>query len=111
MKKCLRMSSEIRANTLLCLREIMRAKAIEIILSIALGLLAIYMVHCFLAVDTCLDMGGSIDSETGVCRDENYHEQYLVLSPALLTIYFFIGLVVSLLSVFIIKTIRRPKSG
>lgn len=89
----------------------MSVKAIDIILSISLGLLVIYVSHSFLVTDACLDMGGAIDSETGSCFDENYHEQYMVITPVLFAIYFAIGLFVSLLSVFLIKLIRRTKSG
>jgi len=89
----------------------MRFKPIDIVISILLGLLAIYFAHGFLVIDACLDMGGSIESESGVCLDENYHKQYMVFSQLLLAVYFVIGLVVSLLSVFTIKTIRRTKNG
>lgn len=89
----------------------MKVKPVDIFLSIGLGLLAIYAAHSFLVVDACLDMGGSIDEDTGSCVDENYHEQYMVLSPVLLGIYFFIGIVVSLVSVFTIKTIRGTKGS
>lgn len=89
----------------------MKVKPIDIFLSIGLGLLSIYAAHSFLVVDACLNMGGALDESAGSCLDENYHEQHIVFSPVLLVIYFFIGLVVSLVSVFTIKTIRGAKSG
>ena len=73
--------------------------------------MATYTAHIFLIVDACLDMGGSIDKTTGSCIDENYHEQYMVISPALLAVYFVIGLLVSLMSAFIIKAIRSAENG
>jgi hypothetical protein len=43
-------------------------------------------------------MGGTIDQETGACLDESYHEEFIVLSGAILAIYFVIGFIVSALS-------------
>jgi hypothetical protein len=87
----------------------MKVKATDICLSIGLGLLAIYAAHDFFVVDACLDMGSAIDEATGSRLDNNYHEQRMVFSPALLVIYFFIGLVVSLVSVLTIKALRGTK--
>ncbi|CED60564.1 putative uncharacterized protein [Moritella viscosa] len=95
----------------LCFRGSMNARIIDIILSISLGLLVIYASHNFLIVDSCLDMGGAIDQKTGSCFDENYHELYMVVTPALTAIYFVIGLLVSLLSIFTIKRIKRTKGA
>ena len=94
----------------LCFRESSNIKALDIILSVGLGILAIYTAHSFLIIDICLDMGGSIDKTTGSCIDENYHEQYIVISPVLLAVYFVIGMLVSLISAFIIKAIRGAKN-
>lgn len=88
----------------------MSIKITDIILSLAIGLLAIYTVHDFIVTDACLDSGGAINTETGHCIDENYHEQYMVFSPVLLSIYFVIGLIFSVLSALIIKSIRRANS-
>lgn len=54
-------------------------------------------------------MGGFIDPKSGLCNDENYHEQYLVVTPVLLAIYFFIGLLVSVVSALVIKAVRGAK--
>lgn len=89
----------------------MSTKPIDIIVSIGLGLISIYAAHSFLVVDTCLDMGGAFDEKTGVCLDSNYHELHMVFSGVLLSIYFVIGLIVSLMSAFIITKIRASKGG
>jgi len=89
----------------------MSTKPIDIIVSIGLGLISIYAAHSFLVVDACLDMGGAFDEKTRVCLDSNYHEIHMVFSGALLSIYFVIGLIVSLMSAFIITKIRASKGG
>ena len=87
----------------------MSIKFTDIILGIALGLIAIYLTHDFIVADACLDMGGGIAPNSGFCIDENYHEQYMVVTPVLLVIYFFIGLVISVVSALVIKAVRRAK--
>jgi 4-hydroxybenzoate polyprenyltransferase len=45
-------------------------------------------------------MGGTIDKETGACLDESYHEQYMVLSGAILATYFVIGFINTVIWIF-----------
>lgn len=47
----------------------MSVKLMDIILSIALGFVAIYIVHGFIVTDACLDTGGFIEPESGLCND------------------------------------------
>lgn len=91
-------------------QKTMNSKLIRIVISILIGLLAIYAAHRFLIVDVCLDSGGSIN-EAGVCIDENYHEQYIVISIALLAMYFALGLIVSLASVFVLGKLSSASNG
>jgi hypothetical protein len=84
----------------------MNIKPIDIIGSILLGLFAIYLLHRFMVVDSCLDLGGAIESESGVCIDAEGNELSMMLTAPLLCIYFVLGLVVSMASAFTIKKIR-----
>ena len=81
-------------------------KPFDILGSILLGLLAIYLVHRFMVVDSCLDLGGAIEGESGKCIDADGNEQGMGLTAALLCTYFVLGLIVSLASVITIKKIR-----
>jgi hypothetical protein len=84
----------------------MNIKPIDIIGSILLGLLVIYLTHRFMVVDSCLDLGGAIEGESGMCIDAEGEEQSMMLSVPLLCIYFVLGLVVSMVSAITIKKIR-----
>jgi len=84
----------------------MDTKPFDILGSILLGLLAIYLVHRFMVVDSCLDLGGAIERESGVCINADGEEQAMRLTVPLLCIYFVLGLVVSLASVITVKKIR-----
>ena len=46
-------------------------KAMDIIISIGLGIVTIYVTHSFLIVDACLDLGGVIDEESAACLDSD----------------------------------------
>ena len=83
----------------------MRIESLDIILGVGLGLLAIYITHDFLWVDRCLDMGGAIERETGVCIDINGHVQP-VLTFSSLAVCFFLGLLVSLIAMLTVKKLR-----
>lgn len=84
----------------------MDIKAIDIIGSILLGLLTIYLAHRFMVVDSCLDLGGEIESESSLCTDVEGDEQSMTLTVPLLCIYFVLGLIVSLASVITVNKIR-----
>ena len=89
----------------------MKAKPIDIVFSVGLGLLAIYAVHSFLLVDSCLDRGGAISQDSGECIGINEQNMNIAFSGVLLTIYFFIGLSVSLVSAFILNKVRGLQCG
>ena len=88
----------------------MSVRATDIVLSTSLGLLAIIILHCSILVYACLETGGSIDLEAFACLDENYHEQYFVISGAWLVAYLLLGIAVSLACAFSIRRIRVAKS-
>ena len=71
-----------------------------------LGLLAIYLAHGFMVVDSCLDLGEVTEAETGLCADAEGREQPLRLTVPLLCMYFVSGLCVSLVSVLTVNKIR-----
>jgi hypothetical protein len=89
----------------------MLIKPLDIIGSILLGLLAIYLAHRFMVVDWCLDRGGAIDHEADVCIDAEGNEQNMVLTSPLLCIYFVLGLVVSLTTAITANKIRGARNG
>ncbi len=84
----------------------MSIKPIDIVLSIGLSLLAIFVVHRFFMIDSCLDMGGAIERFSMACRVGDNLEKRLEISSVLLSLYFLIGIIVSLGSVFAIKKVR-----
>ena len=87
----------------------MKSTLIKIVISILIGLLAVYLFQRFIVVDSCLDLGGSIN-ESGLCIYKNGLEQYIVISSVLLSIYFTIGIIISLVCAYILgKLVNTAK--
>lgn len=69
------------------MRKNIRGKIISVTLSLVLGILAVYLLHRFMIIDACFDMGSSMNEATGECDSLEHHEKYVALSAPLVLIY------------------------
>ena len=69
----------------------------------------LWKLHEFMLVDNCLDHGGSYQSATGKCLIENGKVLDLDLTAPLLILYFFVGLIVSLVVAFLVRKLLKIK--
>ena len=69
------------------MRKSIRSKIIAVTLSLMLGILTVYLLHRFMIIDACFDMGSSMNEPTGECDSLEHHEKYVALSAPLVLIY------------------------
>jgi hypothetical protein len=69
-------------------------------IGITLALVAVYQLHAFMLLDTCLDFGGTYQKTTDTCIDSTGQQQIMVASGAMLLIYGILGVVVAGISAF-----------
>ena len=89
----------------------MKTRAFSIIVGIALALFAIYHLHAFMLIDTCLDRGGQYLQSSRTCINEAGHEYFIVFPVNLFVFYFVVGLVVAAITALIINKILMKYRG
>ena len=67
----------------------------------------LWKLYGFMLIDNCLDHSGTYESSTGKCFIENGNVLELNFTAPLLILYFFVGLIVSLvISVLVRKIVK-----
>jgi hypothetical protein len=83
----------------------MKKNSIPLFIGVICSFIAIWLVNDFFLVDKCLDNGGSFDYSKAECLLENGDVKTSPLEAYAMAIYFFMGILISLLVSFSIRKI------
>jgi hypothetical protein len=87
----------------------MKKNSIPLFIGVIISFITIWFVNDFLLVDKCLDSGGSFNYSKGECLLENGDTETSDLVKYLITIYFFIAILIALSVSFFIRKIFKIK--
>ena len=85
----------------------MKKNSIPLYIGVICSLIAIWFMNDYLLVGQCLDNGGSFDYSKGECLLENGEIRASDLGSYIMAIYFFMGIIISLLVSFSIRKIFK----
>ncbi|NQY87724.1 MAG: hypothetical protein HRT51_08240 [Colwellia sp.] len=83
----------------------MKKNSIPLFVGVTFSLIAIWFVNDFLLVEQCLDNGGSFDYRKAECLLENGDIKVSDLGKYFMAIYFFMGILISLVVSFSVRKI------
>lgn len=83
----------------------MKKNSIPLFIGVIFSFIAIWLVNDYLLVNQCLESGGSFDYSKAECLLENGEIKASELGTYIVAVYFFMGLLISLLVSFSIRKI------
>lgn len=83
----------------------MKKNSIPLFIGVIFSFIAIWLVNDYLLVNQCLENGGSFDYSKAECLLENGEIKSSELGTYIMAVYFFMGLLISLLVSFSIRKI------
>tara|TARA_R110000787_G_scaffold72119_8_gene160820 strand:- start:31 stop:294 length:264 start_codon:yes stop_codon:yes gene_type:complete len=76
-------------------------------IGVIFSLFVIWLINDFILVDDCLDHGGSFSYPTGKCLLANNETYTASFTTHLIVLYFFIGIIVAVMTAKLIKKIFK----
>lgn len=85
----------------------MKKSTMPLYIGVICSLIAIWLVNDYLLVDPCLDKGGSFNYSKGECLLKSGEVKVSELGKYLMAVYFFMGVLISLIVSFSIRKIFK----
>lgn len=85
----------------------MKKNSIPLYIGVISSLIAIWLVNDYFLVDQCLDNGGSFNYRKAECLLENGEVKVSELGNYFMAVYFFMGVLISLIVSFSIRKIFK----